>query len=429
VPSERKTLSNGRLNLLSRSRTIEPRPDAVVVPHQQIARPAEGPVGVVLAGGGARGAYEMGALSVLLPALADRQQPLPSVIVGTSVGAINGTWLAANSHSAVDEIVANGLELWHRLRWESVVSSVWSPRSLRPVLRYVGGLFSRKIRVEYLLDTTPLSGTLEQFFKIERVETNISDGSLDAVAVVATRAANGRTVVFHCGGPRVLADDFRGIDYVRGRLTWEHVRASSAFPAVFRPVEITPTSRADLRGWYVDGGTRLNTPIKPALALGAKRVIVIALHSVHTKVSTPDSGRCPDVFDGAGQVMQALFADPLAHDIRTLASRNELAEQGETSAKLVPYILIAPSRTDSIGAIARDVFARKYAKWSGLLTSAGIVGRLLHADAATGSGELFSYLFFEPEFTKELIALGAKDANAWLDSRGDGDIWQHGPLL
>jgi NTE family protein len=393
------------------------------------AQAADGPVGIVLAGGGARGAYEMGALSVLLPALAARQQPLPSVIVGTSVGAINGTWLAANSDRAVDEIVASGLELWHGLRWKSVVSSVWSPRSLRPVLRYVGGLFSRKIRVEYLLDTTPLAGTLEQFFKIERVEANISDGSLDAVAVVATRAANGRTVVFHCGGPRVSADDFRGIDYVRGRLTWEHVRASSAFPAVFRPVEIRATSRADFQGWYVDGGAHLNTPIKPALALGAKRVIVVALHSVHTKVRTLDSGPCPDVFDGAGQVMQALFADPLVHDVRTLASINELAEQGDSSARLVPYMLIAPSASDSIGAIARDVFATKYAKWSRLLTSAGIVGRLLHADATTGSGELFSYLFFEPEFTKELIALGAKDANAWLESRNGGDIWQHGPLL
>jgi NTE family protein len=398
-------------------------------PGRGVSAAAEGPVGVVLAGGGARGAYEMGALSVLLPALADRQQPLPTVIVGTSVGAINGTWLAANSDRAMDEIVANGLELWHRLRWESVVSSVWSPRSVRPILRYLGGLFSRKIRVEYLLDTTPLAGTLQQFFEIERVETNVSNGSLDAVGVVATRAANGRTVVFHSGGPRVLSDDFRGIDYVRGRLTWEHVRASSAFPAVFRPVEIRATPRVDLQGWYVDGGARLNTPIKPAMALGAKRVIVIALHNVHTKVGTPGSGRCPDIFDGAGQVMQALFADPLAHDVRTLATINELAEQGVSSAKLVPYILIAPSASDSIGAIAREVFAAKYAKWSGLLTSAGIVGRLLHADAAAGNGELFSYLFFEPEFTKELIALGAKDANAWLESRGDGDIWQHGPLL
>jgi NTE family protein len=389
---------------------------------------AEGPVGIVLAGGGARGAYEMGGLSVLLPVLADRRQ-LPSVIVGTSVGAINGTWLAATMPNLEPEqVVEKGRELWHGLHWERVLASVSSPRSLVPLLRYVGGFFSRKIRVESLFDTSPLLATLKQFYEIEQVEANVLEGRLDAVAVVATRVANGRSVVFHSGGTSVAPDDFRGIDYASGPLRWEHVLASSAFPATFPPVEVGAPSLAKFRGWYVDGGVRLNTPIKPALALGAKRVVVIAPDSLPAKQVAFASDHRPDVFDGGAQIMQALFADPLAHDVRTLGSKNQLAARVPSDAEVVPYILIEPKTSGSIGAIARDVFRSREAEWSQILSSVGAVGRLLHADASRGSGELFSYLFFEPEFTDRLFAAGADDARLWLESRTGRDIWQREPV-
>ena len=101
----------------------------------------------------------------------------------------------------------------------------------------------------------------------------------------------------------------------------EHILASSAIPALFPAVRVTEPERA--AGWYFDGGPRLNTPIKPALWLGAERVIVIALNAVAAS-RTPPPEHQPDFYVGAAHLLHAALGDPLAHDIRTLANRNAL---------------------------------------------------------------------------------------------------------
>ena len=154
-----------------------------------------------------------------------------------------------------------------------------------------------------------------------------------------------------------MRDDKRGIDYVPAVLNEEHVRASSAIPAAFPAVEIHEGPGA---GWYFDGGIRLNAPIKPALSLGAERVIVVGLNSIapaHDRIAGPER---PDLFAGAAHVLDALLADPLVEDMQTLTTINQL-EGGRT----IPYIFIAPPERDTIGQIARDVFRRHY---GGLLT-------------------------------------------------------------
>ena len=128
------------------------------------------------------------------------------------------------------------------------------------------------------------------------------------------------------------------------------MRASAAIPGVFAAVRVeSPRRRA---GWYYDGGTRLNTPIKPALELGGKRVIVIALNALR---SGGMRGR-PEALDGTTQIVQALLVDPLVHDVQTLASINEIIRargpaHGASRAKhkQVPYILIAPRSPNEIG--------------------------------------------------------------------------------
>lgn len=376
-------------------------------------------VGLVLSGGGARGAYEMGALSVLLPALEERGERV-EVIVGTSVGALNGAWLASKAHLDVDEIGPEGIQLWRDMRWDDVLAPLWSARSLRPFGRYVLGLLGRPPRLTSLLDSSPLAATVTRVLDLKQLADNVTSGRVGAVGVVATRAATGRSVVFHAGGPTVRANALAGIDYVRHALTHEHVHASAAVPAAFHPVEVREPAEA--RGWYMDGGIRLNTPLAPALQLGADRVIVIALNATGARAAATRTERCPDVFDALGELTQAALADPVMHDVRMLAKINAVAGHGGN--KLVPYILIAPKARDHIGKIAHDVYTAHYARRR-RFTSVGIFGRLVYADAGPMNGELLSYLFFAEEFCDALIAEGKSDALAWLAGPHDAGIWQH----
>jgi NTE family protein len=189
--------------------------------------------------------------------------------------------------------------------------------------------------------------------------------------VVATPAHSNRSVVLHQGGvPRHADDPLRGIEYIATpKLGAEHVLASAAIPALFPAVRLRMPERAS--GWYFDGGPRLNTPIKPALWLGAERVIVIALNSVAPNRTAPPDQQ-PDFYVGAAHLLHAALGDPLAQDIRTPANRNALIE-GRLAAERqrsvgvglaeredqpggpdepvqpVPHIFIAPQDPSAIG--------------------------------------------------------------------------------
>jgi NTE family protein len=231
-------------------------------------------VALILAGGGARGAYEAGVLSVLLPVLEQRGE-LPRVVIGTSVGALNAGFIAANAHVPTAEMTARAVEIWETMTWRDVARGVASAASLKRVFEYAGEVLGvPRARIESLLDPEPMRRTVRDRLDFPQIERNVGAGRLDAVGVVTTSGLTGRSVVFHTGLESPPRDDGRGIDYVAAPLTAEHVLASASIPGVFPAVHVDRPEPA--RGWYYDGGTRLNTPIKPALALGAKRVIVIA---------------------------------------------------------------------------------------------------------------------------------------------------------
>jgi NTE family protein len=382
------------------------------------------PIALVLAGGGARGAYEAGVLSVLLPALPPQERP--NLIVGASVGAVNGAYLAA---TLPDPALETGRALWEHITWGHVLATP-SVRDLdriaRAVLTFTGLL---SLDVHALLDATPLKHTLERLIPFPQIAKNVDEGRLLALAVVATSALTGRSVVFHQGGtPDEVRDQKRGIDYVPAAITEQHVRASSAIPAAFPAVEVT---EGPAQGWYFDGGTRLNAPIKPALSLGAERVIVVGLNSIapaENRIAGPER---PDLFAGAAHVIDALLADPLVEDIQTLTTINQLVGERKTrNHRKVPYIFIAPPGRDTIGRIARNVFRRHY---GGLFHAhrspqLAFLGRLMDAGADPLHGELMSYLFFAPEFAHALIERGRKDAQAWLEEPHDEGLWDTGPL-
>lgn len=400
-------------------------------------------VGLVLAGGGARGAYEIGALSALLPALEARGER-PRVIVGTSVGALNAAFLAGTAERPVEEVLSRGLAVWEGIRFEQVLEHLGSPGALRRLVRYVGQFLGVPgARLEALLDPAPLRGTLAELVPFDAIERNVMTGALHAAGVVATSALTSRSVVFHRGGAPPARDDRRGIDYVEALLEEQHVRASAAIPGAFPAVHVDAPDLA--RGWYVDGGTRLNTPIKPALELGAERIVVIALNALGAPPAGADDpgggGQPPlagedrpDALEGAAQLVQAVLVDPLAHDVATLATVNALV--GEAPGDLVagkrqvPYVFVAPRERDAIGRIAQRVFERHYAHlldaWHA--RDLAFLGRTVAGAADPAHGELLSYLFFAPEFARELIALGRADAERWLAEDHEDGPWQVGPL-
>jgi NTE family protein len=395
--------------------------------------PNRDPVALVLAGGGARGAYEIGALSVLLPALPARERP--RIVVGTSVGAINAAYLAANAHRPVGELVDGALALWRKITFGRVLKPLASISEVARVWSFAREVLgSRSAHALSLLDPGPLTATLQELIAFEQIHRNVGEGHLSTAAVVATSGVTNLSVVFHDGGRSPRADEGRGITYVKTELSEQHVRASAAIPVVFPAVAVGAPKR-----WYFDGGTRLNAPIKPALELGGRRVIVIALnwlgHPPELKAE-----RRPDALDGASQLIQAVLVDPLLNDVHTLATINELladdaeakvrSHERRTGRHRIPYMLIAPEDPHEIGRLAADVYRRHYRSPLALLRSPSIatLGRVLNAGRGANRGELLSYLLFAEEFIERLIELGRRDATRWLRGRHEQGRWQLGLL-
>ncbi len=390
---------------------------------------------IVLAGGGARGAYEIGALSALLPALDDSERP--QILIGTSVGAINAAYLAAHADESPGEIVTGGIELWRRINWGSVLRPLVSLSEGARLWSYaLEVLGSHRAHTNSLLDPAPLAATLNELIPFERIHRNVQAGHLRTAAVVATSGRTNLSVVFHDGGRSPGIDALRGISYVPTELAEDHVRASAAIPLVFPAV---PIGGPGGRRWYFDGGTRLNAPIKPALALGAERVIVIALNALLPTPELETDSR-PDALDGATQLIQAVLVDPLVNDVHTLATINELladdtsakvqAHERRTGRRRVPYMLIAPEDPFEIGRIAREVFRTRFDTPTSLVRSPNIsaVGHLLNAGKDASHGELLSYLLFAADFIERLIDLGRRDGERWLSEKHDDGRWQLGQL-
>ena len=373
-------------------------------------------VALVLAGGGARGAYEIGALSALLPEL-DRRDQRPSLVIGTSVGALNAAYIGATAQRPVDEVVADGMEIWRNIRYRDVLAPLLGLREARRIGAYLGEVLGLPVDATSLLDPAPLPATLERTIPFDDLRRNAAAGRVHT-AVVATSAATSRSVVFHTTAPSPDPDETRGIDYVRADLGVEHVMASAAIPVAFPAVAVASPKRA--AGWYFDGGTRLNAPIKPALSLGADRVIVIGVNSVAARAPAGDTRR-PDIADGAGQLLQAVLVDPLINDVNSLAAGNRAS-----GPRTIPYIFVAPPTPDAVGRLAADTFNEYYGGARGLLRSRSValLGRAVSGGRDADHGELLSYLFFAGEFTRALADLGRVDARRWLAERHDEDLWQ-----
>ncbi len=393
-----------------------------------------GKIGIVLAGGGARGAYEAGALSVLMPALTRRGERA-SIFVGASVGAVNAAALAGMAHLSADEAAEVALLRWRQIRKRAVMRPMIGRQLPVLALRSLEKLLSRRgARIGALLDPAPLGRSLRRWIDWPAVHANVGSGRVDAVAAVATEARAGRSVVFVESAENRQPRSSDAVGYVASALTPEHLMASSAVPMVFPPVWLGQPPAE--RGWYLDGAIRLHQPIKPCLDLGADRVIMVAMASAAgPRGDETADGGAPDLADGAVNVLRGLLGDSVIADLRTLGSVNRFyvaaeapdryrAARGKPPYRRVPFIFVAPERRGAIGDMARAVARSRYRGLRALRSpDFALINRMLCADSPLG-GELLSYLLFDRDFIDELLAMGQRDARRLLAGTQTEGPWQ-----
>jgi NTE family protein len=382
-------------------------------------------LGLVLTAGGARGAYQAGVLKRVgeLPVVRDGPSPF-AIIAGASAGAINGTLLAARSErfgEATREIarVWSELTVEQVFRTDLVALALGAAGIARDVV--LGPLGAGTITTG-LLDTTPLEALLESALPPTGVLEAIQAGRVYAVAVTATSYHSGRSYTFVQGrqGHPIWSKSRRVVLPVT--LTHRHILASGAIPIVFPPVNLV-TDSGEL--WFGDGGMRLVAPLSPAIRLGATHVFAVGIRSSRAADllareeagSAAPSGAngprlpCPPLAQICGVFMNAIFLDHLDTDLDHLKRMNELvaahahqwngAAPAEPMRQITPFVL-SPSEDLAL-------VAQRFAQRMPRLVRLAMDG-LGTPDAQ--SADLMSYLLFDAAYTRTLVDIGYRDADA-----------------
>ncbi len=362
---------------------------------------------LVMTGGGARGAYQVGLLRCLARRFPELEVP---IITGVSAGAVNAVHLAAH-HGSLTQAVDELTELWGELTADRVFRSDlphlawgvarWSARLL------TGGLLPAP-EVKGLLDTGPLAAYLSEGMaaiegEITGIDYNLHRGRLKAVAVSATSYTTGQNVVF-VQGRDVELWERANRKSVQTKLRVEHVLASSALPGIFPAVRIGDQ-------YYGDGGIRLIAPLSPALHLGAQRILAVSTRYDRSRAEAdrPEVVGYPPPAQIMGVLTNAVFLETLDQDVRRLERLNQLLERIPRKARdgmrPVKMVVIRPSR--DLSKMARD-FEPSLPRGIRYLARGLGVNR-------TGSPDTLAMMMFQPDYLRALIELGEHDAERRLD--------------
>ena len=359
--------------------------------------------GLVLSGGGARGAYQVGVLKAISE-LHPKQAPNPfSVISGTSAGALNAVALASSANNF--RLGVKKVErIWSTLQVEQVVKSRHRDMA-KNALRLLYSLFNSGVaasRPVSLLDNEPLRKLLDQVIRFENIQPRIDAGLLDAVAVTTTSYVTGNCVSFFQGKEELSRWHRTKRIGMRDALNVDHLMASSAIPGVFPSVKIA-------KEFFGDGSMRQLAPLSTALRLGAERIVVIGVRGHNRQPIEPKRDHSPTVAQMLGHIFSSAFIDSLESDLENLQRVNELIGilQNEapdsvagTVYKPIDVLVVRPS-------IDFDKIASEH-----ICDLPKGLRRGLAAIGATrgGGGNLASYLLFHQNYCKELIKHGYQDA-------------------
>jgi len=383
---------------------------------------------LVLSGGGARGAYEAGVLDYIFNTLSKDVELGTKIHVfcGTSVGAIHAAYLASRAEQP-DYDVAGLCSWWGsnhvqdvlRLDLRQAVSAPWDLWQLLRSPHSKGILVNNRV----------FKQAVGEHIAWPQIAKNMASGKVDALAVSTTHIRSGRTVIFvqekHGQLPRWSRDKRRVAQATT--LGPEHILASASIPFLFPPVKIDG-------GYFTDGCLRQNTPLSPALRLGADKVLVIGTAQAQSALDTSQSLRdtqAPGVLAVLGKAVDALMLDRLEYDLARLNGFNEILKDGQaifgdefgpklnemvTRIRGVPYrsvdvVCVRPSQ--DIGACAANYIEANKLKFGGPL--GWLLSKVTHSRALQQT-DLGSYLLFDGPFAHELMDMGRDDARAMADT-------------
>ncbi len=364
-------------------------------------------LGLVLTGGGARAAYQVGVIQAIADFSSKRESPF-NIITGVSAGAINGSYLMSRANDF--KTAAKGLsDLWLNLHSDKIYKT--DTRSLASLgtkwlgILGTGGIYSNKEKINYLLDTRPLRKLLEEELRLEQLPQFFNTGILRGVSVSATNYLTGTAISFYDGieelNPWIRSTRIG----VQTQLSVEHIMASSAIPIFFPPVNINGK-------YYGDGCIRLSSPLSPAIHLGADRVIAVGIRTSRSneeiiKFNQELSKGDLTIAEISGMLLNAVFLDSLETDIERMERINStlsmmsLENLSQMTSKLrqIPLLALNPSR--NLGELAIGILHEFPAMIRFLLKGLG---------AKENKGwDLLSYLAFEKAYTHQLIELGYSD--------------------
>lgn len=393
-------------------------------------------VALVLAGGAARGAYEVGVVQHLLEDVSRAiGRPVPlDVLCGTSVGALNVCGLAAFAHEEPRARSSRLDTVWSSLRIEDLIR--FDTRGLFGMVgRLVGRSGTKALpegvlppREGGLLDPSGIEKVLADAIPFEKIDDNLAAGLFEAISVSTTHVASGKTIVYvQCReGHLPKWNNDPTIEPRACKLRLEHALASAALPILFPAVKLGDE-------YHCDGGLRQNVPLSPARRLGADGLIIVnPRHVGEDALAAVEQEIIPGPLFALGKTMNALLLDRIDTDLSRLKSINRILEAGmkrygpdfvdelnkalgkapERGVRPLRAILIRSS--DDIGKLAAE-YVRSAAFRPRLKGAVGrVLNRLAEGDSRN-EADLLSYLLFDGDFCRELIALGRQDAKKMHD--------------